>query len=284
MIDFIHFVPEIPRGGIKHVSQDVEISGGGTGANAAVAVSRLNGRAVLGARVGDDVIADIVMDGLRKERIGVDYIQRSSRAKSPFSSVFVDKSGERQVVSYRGSGLSEDTAWLNGLPEFDACLADMRWPQGLEAALREARRRDVPAVIDGERSVRLDSIWLASHLAFSRPGIQYLTGERDILSALRSLASAHPNWICVTDGENGVYRSKGGNIEHIPAFRITAKNTLAAGDVWHGAFTLRLAEGADEDDAIVFANAAAAVKSARIEGRSSFPRRSEVDEFLNANG
>ena len=282
VVDFIHFVDNIPRGGLKHLSRRAEISGGGTGANAAVAVSRLDGRAMLGARLGDDLISKIVIDGLKQDGVAVDFIQRNSHADSPFSSVFVDRSGERQIVSYRGSGLSESTDWITGLPQFDACLADLRWPPGLEALLRLARKRDVPAVVDGERSEALDSIWLASHVAFSRPGIHHLTGETDIPKAIRSLAPVCAGWMCVTDGENGVFRSKDGKIEHIPAFKVNARNTLAAGDVWHGAFTLRLAEGADEDDAIVFANAAAAIRCARIEGRSSFPARAEVEDYLNA--
>ena len=281
VVDFIHFVEELPRGGLKHLSLGAEVSGGGTGANAAVAVSRLGGQAILGSRLGDDLIAEIVLEGLRLESINTDYIQRTEKAMSPFSSVFVDKDGERQIVSFRGQGLSDQTEWLDDLPDVNLFLVDLRWPNGLERVLQVARQRGIPAVIDGERASHDESIWLASHLAFSKPGLQYLTGEEDILTALKSLTSNHPsNWFCVTDGDRGVYRAIGGKIEHIPAFEVAAKNTLGAGDVWHGSFALRLAEGVDEDTAILFANAAAAIKCTRNTSRASFPTRKEVDEFL----
>lgn len=280
VVDFIHFVEELPQGGLKHRSLGAETSGGGTGANAAVAVSRLGGQAMLGSRLGDDLIAEIVLEGLHKESVKTKYIQRTSEATSPFSSVFVDQSGERQIVSFRGQGLSNQTDWIDQLPQVDSFLVDLRWPSALELVLQKARDRGIPAVIDGERASHNESIWLASHLAFSKPGLQHLTGEENILTAIKAIASTHSNWFCVTDGANGVYRASGGKIEHIPAFAVSTKNTLGAGDVWHGAFTLRLAEGADEDTAIEFANAAAAIKCTRDTSRSSFPNREEVDAFL----
>ena len=61
---------------------------------------------------------------------------------------------------------------------------------------------------------------------------------------------------------------------------MTAVDTLGAGDVWHGAFALRLAEGADELTAIRFASAAAALKCTRPGGRMGAPSRAEVAAFL----
>ena len=57
-------------------------------------------------------------------------------------------------------------------------------------------------------------------------------------------------------------------------------DTLAAGDVWHGAFTLALAEGQDVASASRFANAAAALKCSRSGGRRGAPRREEVAAML----
>jgi sulfofructose kinase len=84
-------------------------------------------------------------------------------------------------------------------------------------------------------------------------------------------------WACVTDGEHGVFVAGGG---HVPALPVQAVDTLGAGDVWHGAFALRLAEGAEETEAIRFANAAAALKCARPWGREGCPTRAETEAFL----
>ena len=283
VVDFIQYVRKFPQGGLKHISEKAEISGGGTGANAAVAVRRLGGKAQIGFRVGNDLIGEAVVNGLREEGVDTGLVQRSDHARSAFSSVCIDDRGERQILSYRGQNLSSDTRWLRQIPASDAYLADSRWEPGLEAVLATARRLDKPGIVDCEQDAAPICLWNATHLAFSRQGILSLTGATSVPEGLRAVAALHTNWLCATDGENGVFRMAGGHLEHIPAFDIEARNTLAAGDVWHGAFALRLAEGACEDDAVVFANAAAALKCSHAEARAGIPRRSEVDAFLRNN-
>jgi sulfofructose kinase len=74
----------------------------------------------------------------------------------------------------------------------------------------------------------------------------------------------------------------GGEIRHDRAFDVPVVDTLGAGDVWHGAFALALAEGLRETDAIRFASAAAALKVQRSGGRAGAPARAELDDFLAA--
>jgi sulfofructose kinase len=68
----------------------------------------------------------------------------------------------------------------------------------------------------------------------------------------------------------------------MPAPAITAVDTLAAGDVWHGAFAVALGEGQDIEAGARFANAAAAIKCTRIGGRQGAPSRAEVEALLAA--
>ena len=60
-----------------------------------------------------------------------------------------------------------------------------------------------------------------------------------------------------------------------------AKDTLAAGDVFHGAFALGLAEGRNVEEAGRLASAAAALKCTRFGGRLGIPTRAELDGFLS---
>jgi sulfofructose kinase len=63
---------------------------------------------------------------------------------------------------------------------------------------------------------------------------------------------------------------------------VVAVDTLAAGDVFHGAFALALAEAAPIPRAIAFANAAAALKCRSFGGRLGAPTRAEVEAALAA--
>jgi sulfofructose kinase len=195
-------------------------------------------------------------------------------ARSAFSSVYVDAAGERQVVSFRGEGLDDSPDLIAQTPDIGVVLADTRWPSGNLAALELARGRGVPGVLDAEAPVDPALLAAASHVAFSRQGLASISfGEPvDALAAIDMSA-----WACVTDGEHGVFVAGGG---YVPALPVHAVDTLGAGDVWHGAFALRLAEGADEMEAIRFANAAAALKCARPWGREGCPTRAETEAFL----
>jgi sulfofructose kinase len=73
----------------------------------------------------------------------------------------------------------------------------------------------------------------------------------------------------------------GDGMATVPGFRVAAVDTLGAGDVWHGAFALALAERRPEAAAVRFANAAAALKVGRAGGRRGAPTRAEVDRFLS---
>jgi sulfofructose kinase len=86
--------------------------------------------------------------------------------------------------------------------------------------------------------------------------------------------------VSVTDGGNGSWFFQDGDERHVPAFEIDAVDTLGAGDVWHGAFALMLAEGESTERAIRFASAAAAIKCSRYGGRAGIPGRAETEAFM----
>jgi sulfofructose kinase len=274
VVDFVFRLDGLPSKAEKLRASDARMVGGGCAANAAVAVARLGGEAFLAARLGDDAVGRMVVAGMEAEGVDCSLVRLTADARSAFSSVYVDAAGERQVVSFRGEGLHDSPDLIPKAPEVGVVLADTRWPSGNLAALDLARRRGIPGVLDAEAPVDPALLAAASHVAFSRQGLASLApgAPAEALAALDL-----PAWACVTDGEHGVFIRGGG---HVPAFPVQAVDTLGAGDVWHGAFALRLAEGAEETEAIRFANAAAALKCARPWGREGCPTRNETEAFL----
>ena len=71
-----------------------------------------------------------------------------------------------------------------------------------------------------------------------------------------------------------------GAVQKFPAFRVEVADTLGAGDVFHGAFALGLAEDRPIADVIRRASAAAALKCTRFGGRAGIPTVREVEAFL----
>ncbi|MGG7644891.1 PfkB family carbohydrate kinase [Rhodovulum sp. YNF3179] len=278
VLDLIFDVDAIPDAARKYRATGGRIAGGGCAANAAVAVARLGGRAHLAACVGDDEIGALIMDGLAAEGVETSNIARRTGSRSSYSAVMVDPAGERQIVNLRGDPPGPPDAWR--LPRLDAVLADTRWVEGAAAALDLARAAGIPGILDAEPPIDAPLAENASHVVFSRQGLSGFTGLDSIEDGLHAAAARLPGWVAVTDGAAGCFWVARGAIAHAPSFAVEAVDTLGAGDVWHGAFTLRLAEGAARADAIRFAAAAAALKCTRPGGRAGTPDRAEVEKFL----
>jgi ribokinase len=69
---------------------------------------------------------------------------------------------------------------------------------------------------------------------------------------------------------------------HFPAFKVEAVDATAAGDTFNGALAVALADGKPIDEAINFANCAAAISVTRVGAQASIPTRQEVDAMLRS--
>ncbi|MDG2403771.1 MAG: PfkB family carbohydrate kinase [Paracoccaceae bacterium] len=283
VVDFVFSVDQLPDKAEKHCASDAQIMGGGCAANAAVAVARLGGKATLAACLGDDSLGDLILSDLKREGVETAFIQRAENGRSSFSSVFVDRNGERQIMNFRGAGLTPHDV-LSAL-EFhaDAVLVDTRWTEWALAALTQAKALSIPGVLDAEVPIEMSLLNAASHIAFSRQGLLSLTDAKTLPQALTEVTSELKSWACVTDGHAGVFYTDNGQIAHIPAFQVPVTDTLGAGDIWHGAFTLALGERMDAPKAIEFANAAAALKCMQFGGRKGCPDRQMTETFMKEN-
>jgi sulfofructose kinase len=291
-LDFIYAVKEMPKTAEKHPADRLVIVSGGIAANAAVAIARLGGGAVLASRIGDDVPGAEILNELHREDVDCAYVRGFPGMQSPVSTILIDRTGERMIVSFRETRYPTEPTWLPDdlPPEIDAVLGDTRWEEAGAKMFAAARRAGKFAVLDGDRAPQRDDILpLATHVAFSHQGIRGLTGEDNPKQALLKLAAqpkanGNGTWFAVTVGADGVFYLDHGEVRHEPAFIVDAVDTLGAGDVWHGAFTLALAEGQPERDAIRFASAVSAIKCTRFGGHAGAPKRREVEAFLRERG
>jgi sulfofructose kinase len=284
--DLIYRVPQIPARPVKVVATDFRECGGGMAANAAVAVARLGGIAVYWGRVADDAIGARILDELAAERVDVSLARRVPGSRSPVTSILVTDTGERLICSYTDPSIDPDPAWmpLGTIAGYAAVLADVRWPEGSACVLDAARQTGRPALLDADVASPdvLDRLAArATHALFSETGLAALAGGAAPGAALRKVLRPLHSVVGVTLGEEGFLWLENGTEQRVSARRVAAVDTLAAGDVWHGAFALRLGEGASTREAATFANAAAAIKCQRPGGRSGAPNRQEVETLLS---
>ena len=129
---------------------------------------------------------------------------------------------------------------------------------GALALFAAARRADVPSVLDADvaEPAILDALVReADHVVFSSHGLARWAGiaphagtadhRKAHERAWRAMREANPRAraCAVTAGAEGSWWIVDGAESHVPAPRVVAVDTLAAGDVFHGAYALALAEG-----------------------------------------
>src|SRR5215211_2888933 len=132
VLDYVYAVETMPARPEKYRARDLAVVGGGIAANAAVAVARLGGGAMLATRLGDDPTGDAIVADLEGEGVDCSPSRRFEGRRSPTSAIFVDPQGERLVMSYADPDLPADPTWLpTRLPDdLGAMLGDTRWPEG----------------------------------------------------------------------------------------------------------------------------------------------------------
>jgi len=145
-------------------------------------------------------------------------------------------------------------------------------------------------VLDGDQATTPDDplFAIATHVIFSSEALRATTGVDDLAAARKVMAKvlakvpakAAPGFLAVTNGPEPILWLEHGEVRHMAGFPVEAVDTLGAGDTFHGAFALTLAEGRELIPAMRFAAAAAALKCTRFGGISGTPSRDEVDAFL----
>jgi sugar/nucleoside kinase (ribokinase family) len=282
--DFIFKVERFPQPGEKVQASALIATAGGCAANAAIAVSRLGGEARFTGPIGTDDASARFLAGLARDQVETSQVERVEGASISVSGILIDATGEKLVATRRGERLDDarprDPAAL--VADVDIVVADNRFPDFVRPILQAAINRGIPAVLDGDRATTPDDPLFANatHVIFSAEALRATTHLDDLAAALAMIAAVAPGFLAVTNGLDGVWWLENGRPRHLAAFPIDAADTLGAGDTFHGAFALALAEGCDLNRAMRFAAAAAALKCSRFGGISGTPTRPEVEAFL----
>jgi sulfofructose kinase len=286
--DLTFRVSGVPARGSKENASHFDEICGGNALNAAIGIVRLGGRASICGPMGDarETSSRFIFEKLAHEGIETKHIIHMPGLVTPISTVMVDPSGERTIVTFRDPEL-----WKVHLPSTEmlledcaAILTESRCAEFCTDLCAEARRRGIPVVVDVDRamSLREGLLTASSHLVFSSEPLQETADVTDDGQALKKIAKLTPSFLAGTRGPKGtIWLDEQGNLQETPAFPVHTVDTLGAGDVFHGAFALAITENQDIPSALRFASAAAALKCTRFGGAFAAPQRAEVEELLS---
>ncbi len=242
-VDVVQRVTELPGPGVKVRSTTVETVAGGPAANAAVTVAALGGRARLVTVLGAHPLAALARDDLAAHGVRVVDVRPDRTEPPAVSAVTVrERDGERVVVSHNAAGMSADDAglaWPALLAGTGAVLVDGHHPELAVAAARAARGHRIPVVLDAGSDKPVLSTLLplvdvcacSAGFRLGRAGAratERAVHELGVPVVLRTGGSGPVRWSVSTGHERPVT----GDVRP-PA--VSARDTLGAGDVWHGA-------------------------------------------------
>jgi sulfofructose kinase len=288
VLDMVFRVDRHPRPDVKTQASEFRTINGGNAANAAVAIAHLGARTSFAGPLGGppaiDAVGDTMLALAARENIACVDCPRVEGVTSPISAISIDARGERSIVNFRDDRLMDarprDAEVL--VADCDAIIADNRFPGFVREVCAAGLKRGIPVVLDADEPRQDANALLAvvSHVVFSAEGLRATAGTDHLGRALIDVGKQTNAFVAVTDGANDVLWLSDGELRQVPAFTVDVVDTLGAGDTFHGAFTLMLAEGKSEREAMRFSAAAAALKCTRYGGILGAPARAEVEAFL----
>ncbi len=286
VLDHALMVDELPRQPIKIPALQRATRCGGPAATAAVACTALGVSAELWSCIGRDREGEFLREQLCRRNVGLEGLRCLEGVATMLAVVLVDRHGERMIVAHDGGTLPRpiDHLPLGNVARSGAVLADSSWPAGAAALLRAAAAAHVPSVLDAEEG--LDDALLSLAIPVSLPVFSEAAfgrlshGAAPDPASCAALAARMGTDLGVTLGARGSLWWLGSACTHVPALRVMAKDTTGAGDVFHGALAVGLAEHRPTLDAVRFATAAAGLKCKLGNGWDGMPEREAVEQAM----
>jgi ribokinase len=267
---------------------------GGKGANQAVAAVRAGGRVHLVARVGNDLMGEMALQGYRRDGLHVGHVTVDDEAHTGVALILVNEEGENSIAVASGANarLSPDDvqAARDTIGRAGILLVQLEIPmETVEAAVRIASDAGVKVMLNPApaRPLEMPILQRLDYMTPNENEVENITGikvvtEKDAALAARILLHHGVKTVLITLGPRGVYVAGQGFRKLIPAFKVEAVDTTAAGDVFCGTLAVAIAEDKPLLDAVRFANAAAAIAVTRLGAQPSAPVRAEIEAFLSA--
>lgn len=282
----------IPDPGETVLGGTFMMNAGGKGANQAVAVARIGGGVKFVAKIGDDMFGQRSLESYARDGIDISYIIKDGAAPSGMALITVDAAGENCIVVAPGANdrltPADIDAVADAIRRSEYLLMQLEIPMpAVEYAAAIAREAGTKVILNPAPAAVLSDGLLSGlyMITPNRSESQLLTGvvvdgwegaEQCGRRAAGARASAN---VVVTLGSLGALVRSGEVSERIPAHRVDAVDTTAAGDVFNGALCVGLAEGRTLVEAVRFATRASSISVTRMGAQSSIPTRAELDSL-----
>ena len=284
------------------MASSFNISPGGKGSNAAVAAARQGARVALIARIGEDDFGRMGLDLWRAEGIATAYVECAAGERSGVAQILVYADGDNSIAVYPGAGAGLGAFQVQAArPLLEKCrvvMAPCEVPlEALLAAFQIAREAGAITVLNPAPARPLPAalLSLCDVLTPNESELLALAGENTPQeNAAQAVDAIDPldvaagrllgrgvGAVVVTRGGAGcrVYQSGQAPVG-VPGHAMTVLDTIGAGDTFTGTLAAALARGEALPEAVLWANAAAALSVTRRGAIDGIAHQAAVQALL----
>lgn len=291
-MDLVVRTPQLPVPGETLLGHEFFTASGGKGANQAVALARLGVPTKMVGRVGGDSFGSELVNSLQTAGVQTEDVLVDQEVSSGIAAIAVDDRGENQIVIVPGANGrvdATDVERLTMLPGASVLLLQLEIPiSAVLAAAQAARHAGVTVILDpapAQIKVPDELYHLVDIITPNEIEAGQLAGftVNDPESATEAAAILRQRGVgtaIIKLGDRGVVCATPEETFFVPAFSVTAVDTVAAGDAFNGGLAAALVEGLSLQQAVVWGAAAGALAATKPGAQSAMCDRQTLNKFL----
>ncbi|WP_338206933.1 ribokinase [Lactobacillus juensis] len=283
-------VKQMPRPGETVHASEHYSAAGGKGANQAVAAARSGCEVSFIGGVGADAPGKEMLGLLKSEGINTQGIITAKKESTGQAFITVDDSGQNSITIYAGAnyafGPAEVVQNQDLIKDSDFLIAQFETPlaatiKGFKIA-HEAEVKTILNPAPGMTKIPADLLKLTDIITPNETEAETITGikvtdERTAQMAASKLHDQGVKIVIITIGAKGAFYDYQDKRELIPAFKVKAVDTTAAGDTFIGAMTSILRpDFSNLRDAVLFANKASSITVQKYGAQPSIPYAKDI--------
>ena len=280
----------MPQIGETMHTKEIFSAGGGKGANQAVAAKRLGANTYFIGAVGEDEAGKLMLELLSEEEINLDAVAHVKGEATGQADIMVDDLGQNSIMIHAGANnaftpehvqahqaIIEKSDFI--IAQFESHLAstiqafEIAKKAGVKTILNPAPAMEkVP-----EELLRLTDIIIPNETETEILTGVKITDEASMQKAAQKLHDLGIEGVIITVGSKGAYYDVHGENGIVPAFKVEAKDTTAAGDTFIGALSTVLKKDLSNlQAAISYGNQASSLTVQRFGAQPSIPYLNEM--------
>ncbi|WP_281829950.1 MULTISPECIES: ribokinase [Lactobacillus] len=293
-VDTTLHVKDFPKPGETINASEVTMAAGGKGANQAVAAAKSGAETQFISRVGEDSTGEFMLKQLKNYGVSLEYVQTTAGQNTGHAYITLNDNGQNDIIIDHGANYSLSVSDIdsasNLLGEVDCVIAQFETP--LEAtieAFKLAKRQGAVTILNPAPAIKnipQELLQLTDVVTPNETESAAITGieineENDLKLSAAKLHEMGVSNVVITYGDKGAYISTAVAEKLVPAFKVSAVDTTAAGDTFLGFLAGNLNKDLTNiEQAAVIASRASSIAVQRLGAQPSIPTAKEVKDLM----